>query len=102
MWRCCVRSGGGGLLSRGLVFSSRRRHTRYLRDWSSDVCSSDLGSSIPGHEGYEDLTNVNLKELAEGMMPQAGHQAKLKEPQEGLWGGRNETSGKSKCSGGGG
>src|SRR5476651_2831748 len=25
-------------------FSSRRRHTRYLRDWSSDVCSSDLGS----------------------------------------------------------
>src|SRR3712207_8052626 len=26
-------------------FSSRRRHTRYWRDWSSDVCSSDL--SIP-------------------------------------------------------
>src|SRR3712207_526124 len=24
------------------VFSSRRRHTRYWRDWSSDVCSSDL------------------------------------------------------------
>src|SRR3712207_5937666 len=24
-------------------FSSRRRHTRYWRDWSSDVCSSDLG-----------------------------------------------------------
>src|SRR6266496_2997889 len=24
-------------------FSSRRRHTRSLRDWSSDVCSSDLG-----------------------------------------------------------
>src|SRR5690349_25032433 len=23
-------------------FSSRRRHTRSLRDWSSDVCSSDL------------------------------------------------------------
>src|SRR3712207_6903038 len=23
-------------------FSSRRRHTRYRRDWSSDVCSSDL------------------------------------------------------------
>src|SRR3712207_1688281 len=23
--------------------SSRRRHTRYWRDWSSDVCSSDLG-----------------------------------------------------------
>src|SRR3712207_9006814 len=25
-----------------LFFSSRRRHTRYWRDWSSDVCSSDL------------------------------------------------------------
>src|SRR5437764_8622103 len=23
-------------------FSSRRRHTRYIGDWSSDVCSSDL------------------------------------------------------------
>src|SRR3712207_1341939 len=28
----------------GLFFSSRRRHTRYWRDWSSDVCSSDLKS----------------------------------------------------------
>src|SRR5699024_11404487 len=27
-------------------FSSRRRHTRSKRDWSSDVCSSDLGSEI--------------------------------------------------------
>src|SRR5690349_24571202 len=26
-----------------LLFSSRRRHTSSLRDWSSDVCSSDLG-----------------------------------------------------------
>src|SRR2546422_10186317 len=26
-------------------FSSRRRHTRCSRDWSSDVCSSDLESS---------------------------------------------------------
>src|SRR5437016_8463475 len=24
-------------------FSSRRRHTRLVSDWSSDVCSSDLG-----------------------------------------------------------
>src|SRR3712207_1002713 len=29
-------------------FSSRRRHTRYWRDWSSDVCSSDLSASTPG------------------------------------------------------
>src|SRR5712664_869966 len=27
-------------------FSSRRRHTRSDRDWSSDVCSSDLVSTI--------------------------------------------------------
>src|SRR5436309_11454769 len=25
-------------------FSSRRRHTRFSRDWSSDVCSSDLAT----------------------------------------------------------
>src|SRR5437764_10700615 len=25
-----------------LFFASRRRHTRYIGDWSSDVCSSDL------------------------------------------------------------
>src|SRR6266496_125414 len=28
--------------SHSFFFSSRRRHTRSLRDWSSDVCSSDL------------------------------------------------------------
>src|ERR1035441_11016531 len=27
-----------------MCFSSRRRHTRCLSDWSSDVCSSDLGA----------------------------------------------------------
>src|SRR5690606_14351847 len=29
-------------------FSSRRRHTRFSRDWSADVCSSDLGGRITG------------------------------------------------------
>src|SRR6266852_7429128 len=36
-------------------FSSRRRHTRCYRDWSSDVCSSDLvpqGSAI-AREGWD-------------------------------------------------
>src|SRR5690606_39540630 len=36
-------------------FSSRRRHTRFSRDWSSDVCSSDLGAhykfDITGPDG---------------------------------------------------
>src|SRR5438045_9036057 len=31
------------VLSVLFFFSSRRRHTRCLSDWSSDVCSSDLG-----------------------------------------------------------
>src|SRR2546430_2902720 len=29
-------------------FSSRRRHTRFDCDWSSDVCSSDLVERLPG------------------------------------------------------
>src|SRR5690606_39282161 len=31
-----------------VLFSTRRRHTRFSRDWSPDVCSSDLpASSLP-------------------------------------------------------
>src|SRR2546429_5110942 len=33
-------------------FSSRRRHTRCSRDWSSDVCSSDLGGCNDESERY--------------------------------------------------
>src|SRR2546430_7940952 len=33
----------GGRLRICFFFSSRRRHTRFDCDWSSDVCSSDLG-----------------------------------------------------------
>src|SRR5205807_841678 len=41
--------------------SSRRRHTRLQGDWSSDVCSSDLGSKVNElNRGYptEDYLNV--------------------------------------------
>src|SRR5256886_3855122 len=31
-------------------FSSRRRHTRFDCDWSSDVCSSDLGGALRQRE----------------------------------------------------
>src|SRR5207253_8599750 len=31
-------------------FSSRRRHTRWPRDWSSDVCSSDLMRAMSGRD----------------------------------------------------
>src|SRR3712207_7641811 len=45
---CCrgVISGRIGELGACVFFSSRRRHTRYWRDWSSDVCSSDLGTGM--------------------------------------------------------
>src|SRR5439155_4122077 len=35
---------GEGRVVRRVFFSSRRRHTGWPRDWSSDVCSSDLRS----------------------------------------------------------
>src|SRR5207302_6795993 len=38
-------------------FSSRRRHTRFSRDWSSDVCSSDL------LKGQRDLHEVLRPEI---------------------------------------
>src|SRR4051794_2465294 len=43
----CLRAPGGGprvpvRSSLCFFFSSRRRHTRWTGDWSSDVCSSDL------------------------------------------------------------
>src|SRR5690606_1954188 len=49
-----------------LFFSSRRRHTRFSRDWSSDVCSSDLeaflasveGDMLDALEGAEDLAKA--------------------------------------------
>src|SRR5438067_13048312 len=34
------------MLSEIFFFSSRRRHTRSKRDWSSDVCSSDLPACV--------------------------------------------------------
>src|SRR2546429_6993636 len=43
-------SAGWGARVRQLIFwfffSSRRRHTRCSRDWSSDVCSSDLRARV--------------------------------------------------------
>src|SRR5215471_14649820 len=48
----CYR-GGNPFLS---FFSSRRRHTRSLRDWGSDVCSSDL--AVFGHPGSLSFTAI--------------------------------------------
>src|SRR6266576_6465791 len=40
-----------GLKMAYFFFSSRRRHTRSLRDWSSDVCSSDLADLTLAENG---------------------------------------------------
>src|SRR2546429_252125 len=53
-------------------FSSRRRHTRCSRDWSSDVCSSDLISGFgvcqpgSGRRGYGLSTGTEHRENAGG------------------------------------
>src|SRR5438105_13965477 len=52
-------------------FSSRRRHTRSTRDWSSDVCSSDLGS-MTAFEALNILRHFDLARFGAGS-PQAVH-----------------------------
>src|SRR5438067_13716969 len=43
--------GRNGVSCEAFFFSSRRRHTRSKRDWSSDVCSSDLRGGLLGGSG---------------------------------------------------
>src|SRR5439155_4645191 len=42
-------------------FSSRRRHTRWPRDWSSDVCSSDL--MMQGQRDFQTVSRLIMSEL---------------------------------------
>src|SRR5207302_2756779 len=42
----------------GFFFSSRRRHTRFSRDWSSDVCSSDLAGKSTNIELVNQITKL--------------------------------------------
>src|SRR5438445_8762927 len=58
-------------------FSSRRRHTRYWRDWSSDVCSSDL---FDAESGVVTLTSSGLsgektETMRNGSAPPGLHEA---------------------------
>src|SRR5690606_39350837 len=54
--------------SLAFFFSSRRRHTRFSRDWSSDVCSSDLWISrccqVPTRRGRQSPSKFANSRLA--------------------------------------
>src|SRR5256886_11548087 len=44
-------------------FSSRRRHTRFDCDWSSDVCSSDLRLVLAAASGKQDLEIASIYDV---------------------------------------
>src|SRR5207249_5997787 len=50
--------------SHSFFFSSRRRHTRSKRDWSSDVCSSDL-DPLPAEAPSEPAGNGSAARTGE-------------------------------------
>src|SRR5438034_845888 len=52
-------------MRRNFFFSSRRRHTRSLCDWSSDVCSSDLAGRREARVGAEG-TGRGIEEVLAG------------------------------------
>src|SRR3712207_8887085 len=56
-------------------FSSRRRHTRYWRDWSSDVCSSDLTLAKSGGATAKKYDEIDAapEEKARGITINTAH-----------------------------
>src|SRR3989440_5819743 len=54
-----------GVQTCALLISSRRRHTRSDRDWSSDVCSSDLEREVADH------ASLAFPEMRSGLAPVA-------------------------------
>src|SRR5262249_56857740 len=55
-------------------FSSRRRHTRLVSDWSSDVCSSDLASVTGVRERSRLVTSLWAQRRNEpGPLSNPGH-----------------------------
>src|SRR6266498_3317792 len=81
-------------------FSSRRRHTRCGRDWSSDVCSSDLGAAARlinhdpayryAHAGYLLFDIVKKRPVIPGRAARAARGAEGASPEsitpaQGVW-----------------
>src|SRR5205814_5876801 len=61
-------------------FSSRRRHTRCLSDWSSDVCSSDLGEILRWGDRFTPPDDEQDKTLAAYPYLGSGHEYLEREP----------------------
>src|SRR2546429_4149193 len=59
-------------------FSSRRRHTRCSRDWSSDVCSSDLVSVLPTQVLLGSASQVILTGSFTSSPPRSGSSIKAR------------------------
>src|SRR5690606_22275426 len=54
-------------------FSSRRRHTRFSRDWSSDVCSSDLLNNFKCFQnGWLEVQDLASQQLGGAVLCQPG------------------------------
>src|SRR5690606_39644513 len=72
--------------------SSRRRHTSFSRDWSSDVCSSDLAYGPKLHGLARD--KYDLEEIVENSLRKAGLwdevKDRLNQPGTGLSGGQQQ------------
>src|ERR1035438_8799041 len=66
------KDGRRGMRSCVFFFSSRRRHTRCLSDWSSDVCSSDLqlpevrDIAMPAEGVFHNLILVSMRKSFPG------------------------------------
>src|SRR5690606_40955119 len=70
-------------------FSSRRRHTRFSRDWSSDVCSSDLGvevdifqmfhssQTVEGGDNFIHYRNPELDRLIDAARAEVSEEARM-------------------------
>src|SRR5207237_4781926 len=50
-------------------FSSRRRHTRFKCDWSSDVCSSDLTEMVSNINRHGPLAALSADDLLRETLP---------------------------------
>src|SRR5690606_40735186 len=59
--------------------SSRRRHTRFSRDWSSDVCSSDLQRVRLAYDDAVQRVRQTLKDQGFGVLTEIDMTATLRD-----------------------